>query len=259
MRFQGKVALVTGGGVGIGKATALAFAREGAAVAVAGRRYGLLEQTVQEIDKIGRRGLAIRADVTQEDQVIAMADRVLEAFGQVDILVANAGLGVMKNVIDMSVDEFAAAYWVNNVSTFLCCRECLKKSMIPRRTGSIITVSSRAGKRGYLLGGAYSTSRWGIIGFTQALAWEVGMYGIRVNCVCPGPVMTDSLIDFFHEQARATGQEFEAIARNFESQAALRKLVTPEEVANLILFLCSDEASAMTGQAINISAGGEMR
>lgn len=263
MEFENKVAIVTGGGVDIGRATALGLARQGADVAVAARRYELLEETVREIERTGRRGLAVRCDVTQEDQVANMVGQVLEKFGRVDILVNNAGIGNANlggghRVEDMPLEEFTAHFWVNNVGTFLCCREVLRRSMIPRRSGAIITISSGAGRRGGALNGGYSTSRFGLIGFTQSLAWEVGGYGIRVNCVCPGAIMTGSLRRFLEYQAQATGRDIDSLVHSFESQCALGRLATPEEVANTIIFLCSDQASGITGQTVNANAGAIM-
>ncbi len=263
MRFENKVALVTGGGVDIGRATAVGFAREGADVAVAARRFELLEETAREVERAGRQGLAVRCDVTQEDQVTAMVDQVLERFGRIDILVNNAGIGNAElggghKVEDMPLDEFAAHFWTNNVGTFLCCREVLRRSMIPRRAGAIVVTSSGAGRRGGPLSGGYSTSRFGLIGFTQALASEVGDRGIRVNCVCPGAIMTGSLRKYLEYQVQTTGRDFDTLVRAFESAAALGRLATPEEVANTTLFLCSDQASGLTGQSVNANAGAQM-
>jgi len=256
MRLAGKVAIVTGGSKGIGRAISLAFAREGADVVVAARTESSLREAASEIEAIGRRSLAVVTDLSDPGQSLAMVDRTLEKFGKVDVLVNNSGAeGPTANVADMDVEAWNQVLAVNLTGAMLCAKHVLKKSMIPCQSGIIINISSGMGRRGAGLRSPYSASKWGVIGFTQSLAWEVGRYGIRVNCIVPGPVEGDRIERVLRERSKVLGMAFEELMESTKARSPLGRLVKPEEVAALAVFLASEESSGITGQAINCSAG----
>lgn len=258
MKLKDQVAIVTGGGVGIGKVIALTFAREGAHVVLAARTRGRLEETAQEIDALGRKALPIVTDVSDEGQVQSMVSQTLGKFGRVDLLVNNSGPeGPTANVVDMDLQEWNACIAANLTGTMLCSREVLKE-MIPRRRGNIVNISSTSGKHGDSMRSPYVAAKWGVVGFTQTLALEVGPHNIRVNCICPGAVEGERMERVLRTSAEATGIPYETLRQPFLDEAALRRMVTAQEVANLTLFLASEESSGMTGEAITISAGLEM-
>ncbi|GIX06612.1 MAG: clavaldehyde dehydrogenase [Candidatus Poribacteria bacterium] len=189
--FEGKVALVTGGSSGIGKGFAEFFVDEGAATAIVARDPQKLERTAEELRtrRADAQVLAVSADVRDEAAVEAMARRVLEAFGRVDILVNSAGLGIWKTVAEMSPDEWRTVIETNLTGTFLVTHAVIG-SMLQQGSGHVLNISSVAGKIGFATGSAYCASKWGVIGFTRALAAEVRDKGIRVDVLCPGTVET---------------------------------------------------------------------
>jgi NAD(P)-dependent dehydrogenase (short-subunit alcohol dehydrogenase family) len=217
--LKGRVAIVTGAGRGIGRATALALADEGASVVLAARSVGEIESAAAEIRQRGAGGggaLAIACDVTSEAQVAAMVTRTLEAYGRIDVLVNNAGYSKQCPIADLSVEELRLALDVNLVGTFLCCKAVLP-TMKRQGNGRIINVVSGAGKRGSLRRGAYAAAKFGVIGFSQCLQLEVKPDGIGVCCVCPGPV------DTLMRSVNNPGED-------------RRTLLPPEEIAEVIVF-----------------------
>jgi NAD(P)-dependent dehydrogenase (short-subunit alcohol dehydrogenase family) len=219
-----RVAIVTGAGRGIGRATALAFANEGASVVLAARSAPEIESTAAEIRQrltAGGAGrvLAIPCDVTSEGQVASMITRTIEAYGRIDVLVNNAGYSKQCPIADLSVEELRRALDVNLVGTFLCCRAVLP-TMKRQGSGRIINVVSGAGKRGSLRRGAYAAAKFGVIGFSQCLQLEVKPDGIGVCCVCPGPV------DTLMRTVNNPGED-------------PRTLLPPEEIADAIVFAAS--------------------
>ena len=259
MRLEGKVAIVTGGGKGIGRAISLAFAREGADVVVAARTESALKEVALEIETIGRRSLAIVTDLSAPEQSMAMVDRTLEEFGKIDVLVNNSGIGgPTASVADMDLEEWNQVLAVNLTGTMLCAKHVLKKSMIPRQSGIIINISSAFGRKGVGLRSPYCASKWGVIGFTQSLAWEAGKYGIRVNCIAPGAVEGDRIEWVLRERSKVLGMGFEELVESKKAEAPLGRMVKPEEVAELVVFLASEESSGITGQTIDCDAGSFM-
>ena len=256
MQLEGKVAVITGGGKGIGRAIALTFAKEGAEVVVAARTGVDLKKTASEIEKMGRKCLAIVTDLAVPEQVRAMVDRTLETFGRVDVLVNNAGTGgPTTSVADMDLKGWNQTLAVNLTGAMLCAKYILKKDMIGRRSGSIINISSISGRMGHANRSPYSTSKWGLIGLTQTLALEVGKYGIRVNCITPGPVEGERIEWALKQVSKNQGISYEQAVANEVARTALGRMVKPEEVAALAVFLASEKSAGITGQTINCCAG----
>ena len=256
MLLKDKVAIVTGGGYGIGKAIALAFAKEGADVVVAARTESALQEVAKKIDSMGRKNLVIICDIFKPEQIESMVTEVLRKFGQIDILVNNSGIeGPTKTVAEMDLKGWNETLAVNLNGAMLCSRNVLVKSMIPRKCGVIINISSNAGRKGRAQRSPYSASKFALIGLTQTMAIEAGKYGIRVNAISPGAVEGERLERVFRTEAEKHGITYEDIVARSNSLAALGRTVKPEEVADLAVFLASGKSSGITGQTINIDAG----
>ena len=256
MQLEGRVAIVTGGGYGIGKAIARAFAQEGADVVVAARTESALKKVAKEIEGMGRKSLAVVIDLLQPDAPAAMVEKTLKKFGKIDILVNNSGAeGPIKPVAEMELEGWNDLLAVNLTGAMLCSRYALEKSMIRRKSGVIINMASAAGRRGLPTRSAYSSSKFAIIGFTQSLAGEVGRYGIRVNAIAPGAVEGERIERVLDIAAKNMGITYEQMVANSNARAALGRMVKPEEVGALAVFLASEKSSAITGQTINIDAG----
>lgn len=254
-RLQGKKALVTGGGVGIGESIALAFAREGADVAIASRNTANLERVAQKLRESGRGALAITADIAHEEQVKAMVARTIAEFGRIDVLVNNSGIpGQFLDVSEMDLADWNQVLAVNITGTMLCSREALR-DMRARKSGNIINISSMAGKRVTPKRSSYVSSKFAMHGFTLTLAQEVGPDNIRVNCICPGATEGDRIERIISAFVGSTGRSYEEVRTRLESRASLRRMVTPEEVAECAVFFASEESSGMTGQIVDVSAG----
>jgi len=255
MRLKGRVAIVTGGGVNIGRAIALAFAREGAALVVASRNLSNLGQVVSEIKSIGGRATAIQTDISDEKQVQRMVAQTLSEHGQIDILVNNSAIaGATANVVDVTLDDWDRTLAVNLTGMMLCSREVLK-SMIPRKGGSIINISSSADKAGYSMRSPYCACKWGVVGFTLTLAAEVGIHNIRVNSVSPGPTLGSRMDNVFRAKAEAMELTYKDLYDSTTAKMALHRLVSPEEVAAAVVFFASDESSGITGEVLHVNGG----
>lgn len=256
MRFRSKVAIITGAGTGIGRDMAVGFAREGAHVCVAARREALLDGTAELAERAGgERPFVVPMDLTVESEVDALVDRVAERFGAVDFMINNAAYaGEDLYVHEQTLENWNRVVATNLTSQFLVARASLRH-MIPRRSGVILTFSSTAALRGFERKSHYTASKLGIFGFTRTLALEVGRHGIRANTVVPGAVKTELLASYFERIARERGVDAAVVEEEFGRQAALGRAVEPEEVTRTVMFLCSDEASAITGQEIRVCAG----
>jgi NAD(P)-dependent dehydrogenase (short-subunit alcohol dehydrogenase family) len=260
MRFQNQVAIVTGGGTGIGKAICLALANEGAAVVVAARTQTYIEQVAKEINLNGGRAIPVQTDISDESQVQNMVQQTIKDYDHIDVLVNNAAFnGVTANVVDIKLEDWNVELAVGLTGTMICSRDVLKY-MVPRKSGNIVNISSHAGTVGYAMRSPYSVVKWGMIGFTQSLALEVGEYNIRVNAVAPAWVEGERLERAMRARAQATGRSYqdvyqEHINARANSRAALRRIVTPEGVANTVIFLASNESSGIMGETIEVNAG----
>ena len=237
MKLAGTVAIVTGGGRGIGRATAEAFAGEGASVAVCARSTSEIEETAGAIRSSGGKALAVAADVSREADVADMVRRVLETFGRIDVLVNNAGTNLpYREVVDLTLDEWRRVLDVNLTGPFLCSRAVLP-AMIEQGSGKIVNISSIGGRSGAAGRSPYRPTKAALVNFTQCLAAEVKRHGIDVNCVCPGGTATRMLSDIGRIEGRTD-------------------LMRPEEIASVVLFLASGESSAVTGTAIDAFGAG---
>ncbi len=232
MKLKDKVAIVTGAGRGIGRATALALANEGAAVTLMARTRAEIDSVADEVSALGAQALAVSGDVASESDVGEMVDRTLANFDRVDILVNNAGMGIpFKAVVDLPLDAWNQIIEVNLTGAFLCAKAVLPV-MMRQHFGKIINVASIGGRMGVGGNSAYGAAKAGLINFSACLAAEVKPFGIDVNTVCPSG--TDTRL--IHEIGRAKGRT---------------NLSSPEEIASVILFLATPEASAITGTAID--------
>lgn len=259
MLLKDKTAVITGAGRGIGRETALRFAAQGAAVLLAARTASDLDSLVKEITAQGGKAVAHVADVTQEREVQGMIDRAIGELGRIDILVNNVGssLGYYVELVDLDMAKWDAVHAVTLRSTAMCCKYALKH-MIPRRSGNIINIASRAGRLGQARQSAYCSAKFAVRGLTQVLADEVGPYSIRVNCVLPGATLTENLKQWFHVAAKAKGITHEEAMATYLGQTRLKRIPLPQETAEVILFMASDLSSGIHGQGIDVNAGSFM-
>ena len=256
-----RIALVTGGAQGLGEAICLRLAREGAHVVVADLNLERAEQVAAEIvAQTGRRALAVRVDVTDEAQVEGMVRRTVDEFGRLDILVSNAGILIAEGVDEFPADRWRAVIEVNLVGYFLCAKHAARV-MKTQKSGAIIQINSKSGKHGSYKSSAYAASKFGGIGLTQSVALELAEYGVRVNAICPGNLLDSPLwVDSLYKQyAKKWGITEEEVRQKYIEQVPMRRGCTYEDVCNVVVFLASDQSSYMTGQAINVTGGQEMR
>ena len=257
-KLEAKVAIITGGGYGIGRQIALAYAREGASLVLAARTPGPLEEARTEAEKLGARMLVVRTDVSRESDCSHLIADTVKNFGRVDILVNNAGIaGPTKWATEMTLSEWQEVLDINITGAWLASRAAIPV-MVNQGEGVILMISSGAGRRGYPLRSPYAASKWAMIGLTQTLALEWGSNGIRVNCICPGAVEGDRIERVIRARAEAMSLPYEQVKKGFTSTAALQRMVTEDEIARVALFLASDLATGVTGQTINVDAGNVM-
>jgi len=256
MIVQNKIALITGGGRGIGRAIALAFAREGAQIVVAARSLDQVEQVAQEIsEQFSTKALPIVCDVADVASVEGMFARVSEGLGRrPDILVNNAGVAESAPVTRTSDELWHRHLAINLSGTFYCTRAGLPE-MIERGWGRVINIASIAGKIGAPYIAAYSASKHGVLGLTRSAALEVAAKGITVNAICPGYVDTDMTTNAIDNITRKTGIQAEQAMESIKKMSPQNRLVEPEEVAALALLLASEDGRGITGQAINVDGG----
>ena len=246
-RLNEQVALVTGGGRGLGRAIALALADAGAHVAVASRTREQLEEVAELIRAKNRRALAVEADVSDSASVAHMIDTTRKEFGRIDILVNSAGVGWAERLDQMSDETWKWIIDTNLTGTFYCCREALRV-MIEQKSGSIINLASVAGIKGPPGLGAYAASKGGVIALTKVLALENTRHNIRVNAIAPG---------YFRTDMNAAALDDPEAGPKIVKRIPMRRVGKPEEIGPLAVYLASDDASFVTGEVFGIS-GGEM-
>jgi len=257
MILQDQVAVVTGGGSGIGAEICRTFAAEGAAVGVADISLESAEEVAEQIRRTGGQALALACDVTERELVEEMADTVERALGPLAIWVNNAAVSHILPFLECTEQIWDRTLATNLKGMFLGCQAAIRR-MLPRRQGVILNMSSQSGKVGSSHYAAYCASKFGVIGLTQSLAVEFAADGMRVNAICPGVVFTGMWEGQLEDYARKQGLRPDEVRRYLESKIPLGRLGTTQDVARTAVFLASDAARYITGQAVNVSGGAVM-
>lgn len=256
-RLDGKVAIITGASSGLGPVLGSLFVHEGAKVLLAARRAELVQAAARAA---GPGALAMRADVTDENDVAAMVGRAVDEFGHVDILCNNAAApGQDRWIWEQTLDNWNATIAIDVTAAMLCTREVLNQSMLQRRRGVILNFSSTVSYAGMVRKTHYVTAKASLRAFTKAVALEVGPHGIRCNCIVPGAIDTELWRNWLQRTADEQGVHAEEVRTRQLKSVALQDISSPEDVANLALFLASDESRTITGQSIPVDAGGYMQ
>ena len=247
MKLEDKVAIITGASQGIGSGIALKFAEDGADVVVNYYKNNEMAETVADkIRSLGRKALTVKADVSKSTDVIDMVQKVLDAFGKIDILVNNAGIFIGGEILDLEEEIWDRVMAVNLKGVFLCCQAVGKYMIADNVRGSIVNIASISGRLPELNGNAYSPSKAGVISLSALLAVEWAKYGIRVNSLSPGPVMTP-----LQQKIYSTPELLEARNRGIP----MNRHGEPEEIGKAAVFLASDEASFITGENLSVDGG----
>jgi len=251
----GKAAIVTGAGSGIGRAIALALAREGARICVADIDERSGQDTADEIVRAAGSAEFVPTDVARPEDVRTMVARAAATFGRLDILVNNAGLQYVAPVVDYPEDKWDLLVGVLLTGTFLCTKYVLPH-MMTQRWGRVVNIASAHGLVASPFKSAYVSAKHGVVGFTKTAAWEVAASGITVNAVCPGYVRTPLVEKQIADQARVHGiPESEVVTRIMLEPHAIKRMIEPDEVAAMVVYLCSDAAGMVTGAALPMDAG----
>lgn len=254
MRFQNKNVLVTGAATGVGRTIATSFAAEGADVVILD--FADASITLEQIAAHGRRCKSFKADIRDPQQVAAAVTAAANFFdGRIDVLINNAGFNGHYNLIqNMSLDHWRETIDINLTGTMLVTQAVIPY-MIAHKSGAIGTNASNVARRGLPYRGDYVCAKWALLGLTQTLALELAPHHIRVNAVCPGPIEGDRIEDVMQRQAAIEGKTIAQMRSEWENAAPMKRFVTPKEVTAALMFLSSDAASAMTGQALNVTGG----
>ncbi|MEM5544271.1 glucose 1-dehydrogenase [Sulfitobacter sp. AS92] len=250
-RLDGKLAIITGGGSGIGEATARVFADAGATVVVTGRRLEPLQRVADEVG-----GHAIACDVSDQADVKSMFAKALKIMGKVDVLLNNAGgPGPIAPVAEVDMNAWIGCMNINLVGAMYCLQEAAK-IMTAQKSGSIINMSSLMGIQGYPMRSAYTASKFALIGITEVMARELGPVNVRVNALMPGAVSGENMDRILKRRSEAEGRPVDEIEReNYTDVAALKRWVAPEEVGRAALYYASDLSSAITGDKMKVDCG----
>lgn len=243
MELEGKVALVTGGAQGIGRAIGLLLAQKGATIVISDINLSKAEETVQEIQSLGREAMAFQVDVANFSEVEKMVDAIVERFSRIDILVNNAGITRDKLILRMSEEDWDSVIRINLKGTFNCTKAALKY-MSRQRSGKIVNIASVSGMMGNPGQANYSASKAGVIGFTKTIAREFAQRGINVNAIAPGYIQTP-MTDVLPEKVK----------EELKRLIPMERLGQPEDVAQAVLFLVSEASSYITGQVLNVNGG----
>jgi sorbitol-6-phosphate 2-dehydrogenase len=261
-RLQDQVAIVTGGAQGLGEAICLRLAKEGCHVVVADLNEEAGQATAAHIQAMGtgRRARAMKIDVANEGQVAEMVDWTAQEFGRLDIMVANAGVVLAGDIEDFPLERWQTVINVNLIGYFLTVKHAARVMKAQRR-GVIIQINSKSGKKGSFKNSAYAASKFGGIGLTQSAALELAEFGVRVNAICPGNLLDSPLWvnSLYKQYAKRWGISEEEVRQKYINEVPMKRGCTYEDVTNVLVFLASDQSSYMTGQAINVTGGQEMR
>ncbi len=258
MPFSGKIAFVTGAGTGIGRSIALRLSSEGAKAIVTDINGEWAERTAVEIQKDGGSERALKLDVSNSNGVSEVMEKAWDVFGRIDLLVNNAGVSTMNHLVDLTEEDWDFNMDVNAKGAFLVTVAALKK-MIKHDYGAdkpkIVNIASMAAKIPGVMLCHYTASKFAVLGFTKAAAYELAPLKINVNCVCPGFVQTSMQEREVVWEAKLRGIAPEQVKQGYLAQVPLGRLCTPEDVATVVAFLCSHDADYMTGQALNVTGG----
>jgi sorbitol-6-phosphate 2-dehydrogenase len=265
--LENKIAVVTGGAQGLGQAICVALAKAGCHVAIADMKEEAAQATATEISKTThRKALALKTDVTQEADVEKLFDRTVKEFGRVDIVVANAAILIAEPIAEANAEKWRAVMNVNLFGNFLTMKHACRV-MKPQRSGAIIQINSKSGKKGSAANSAYAATKFGGIGLVQSVALEMAVHGIRCNAICPGnlldsPLWTDPDNGLFVQYLKAgkvPGAKNVADVRQFyTNQVPMKKGCTYDDICNTLIFLASDAASYLTGISLSVTGGQEM-
>lgn len=256
--ISGKTAIVTGAGAGIGRATAISLASSGAKVMVADINPNTAESTAREISSRGGQAEHIRTDVSKSSDVASLFERTISRFGSLEIMVNNAAVISNFYLVDLTEEEWDRVHSINLRGTFLCTKAAAKQMIAQKNGGRVVNIASEAAKAAAPTLAHYSATKAGIVAFTRAAAHELAPYGINVNSICPGNVDTDFFRRSTRDEARLFGITEEERLNFYTSVIPLRRYAVPQDIANAVAFLCSDEASYVTGEDFNVTGGSTM-
>ena len=267
MMLKDKIAVVTGAAQGLGEALCLRLANEGCDVVIGDMNEAGSSETAEKIRALGRQAHSMKVDVSNEDDVEALFQKAMDAFGRVDVVVANAAILIAEPVDVANAEKWRAVMNVNLFGTFLTFKHAAR-IMKAQKSGSIIAINSKSGKNGSRANSAYAASKFGGIGLVQSVALELAPHGVRCNAVCPGNLLSGTLwtdperglFKQYLEAGKVPGAKtLEDVKQFYMDQVPLRRGCEYEDVGNMVVFLATDLASYMTGQAINVTGGQEMR
>jgi NAD(P)-dependent dehydrogenase (short-subunit alcohol dehydrogenase family) len=251
---EGQVVVITGAATGIGKATALRFAEAGAKIAALDINTAQNEVTVKECQVLGAETLALHCNVSSPESVKAAFDAVIEQWGRIDVLVTSAGIYSGSPLPEVSLRQWQKTIDVNLTGVFLC-NQAVAEQMMRQRFGSIINVSSMAGKTSWPASAEYSASKSGVIGLTRSVAMELAPYGVTVNAICPGNTRTEMVMGVAEEIGKRDGMTPEEWLQMRANDCPMKRIAEPWEIAGVILFLSSCDSRYLTGQAIEVDGG----
>ncbi|HET7767454.1 MAG TPA: glucose 1-dehydrogenase [Chloroflexota bacterium] len=254
-KLNGRVAIVTGGAQGIGRAISLRLAADGAAVAVADLNEEKAGGVANEIVSGGGRALPVRVDVADAASTAELIERTVRDLGRVDVMVANAGIIQVKPFLDLSAEDWDRTFAVNVRGVFLSLQAAARQLIAQGDGGRLLATASIAAKMGSPYQAHYQSSKAAVVGMVRSIAWELGKHGITVNCYCPGVVDTDMWRYIDLERGKLLGRQPGELLKEMANRIPLGRVEVPEDVAPLVSFLASEESRYITGQAINVCGG----